>query len=57
VYVCGVSGGSQFLMNLGMTLAIGIYGVGGAFFSELFKGPNEWSGLVLHVSCLYGWHY
>jgi hypothetical protein len=34
-------------MNLGMTLAIGAYGTGGAFFSELFMGPNEWNGALL----------
>ena len=48
-YVCGMSGRSQFYMNVGMTLSIGVYAVGGAFFMELFKGPNQWNGLSLAV--------
>jgi hypothetical protein len=44
-----MEGRSQFLMNLGMTLSIGVYSTGSAFFSELMKGGHEWNGMNLAV--------
>jgi len=41
-------------MNLGMTLSVGVYGIGGAFFSELIKDQTERNGTMLAVE-LIGW--
>ncbi len=51
--VClGMNSRGQLLLNLGITLAFGLYGVISATYTEMIKPRYEWSGRLIAFDML-----